>query len=168
MSFLNNLAKGFVRSAVNQVGRDGGKVISNQVYGDAHSTPIRVVSSGQTQNENVDTKNLIEPKEYISVKFFWAIVISGLLPFLGGLIIIYRGFVNFKKKFIKMYRLESQSVYASDKRYKSGRRYAGTRQTKIPVKVEINDNQQRRLKIKSYGYFIIGTASIIIYIFVLK
>ena len=45
MSFLTDLAKGFVRSAVNQVGRDGGKVISNRLYGDRHSTPIRNVSS---------------------------------------------------------------------------------------------------------------------------
>ena len=33
MSFVKNLAKGFVRSAVNQVGRDGGRVISNSIYG---------------------------------------------------------------------------------------------------------------------------------------
>ena len=38
-NFIQNLAKGFIRSAVNQVGRDGGKIISNQIYGDAHSTP---------------------------------------------------------------------------------------------------------------------------------
>jgi hypothetical protein len=40
--FVKQLAKGFVRSAVNQVGRDGGKVISNKVYGDKHSRPVRV------------------------------------------------------------------------------------------------------------------------------
>ena len=44
-SFLGQLGKGFIRSAVNQVGRDGGRVISNQVYGDAHSTPIRGVGA---------------------------------------------------------------------------------------------------------------------------
>lgn len=43
MGFLGDLGKGFVRSAVNQVGRDTGKVISNQIYGNAHSTPIRNV-----------------------------------------------------------------------------------------------------------------------------
>ena len=41
MGFITQLGKGFIRSAVNQVGRDGGKVISNSLYGDAHSTPIR-------------------------------------------------------------------------------------------------------------------------------
>lgn len=48
MSFLNELTKGFIRSAVNQVGRDGGRVISNKIYGDAHATPIRKV--GQSTN----------------------------------------------------------------------------------------------------------------------
>ena len=43
-SFLSDLGKGFIRSAVNQVGRDTGKVISNNVYGDRHATPIRNVS----------------------------------------------------------------------------------------------------------------------------
>lgn len=43
-SFFGQLAKGFIRSAVNQVGRDGGRVVSNQIYGDAHSAPIRGVS----------------------------------------------------------------------------------------------------------------------------
>lgn len=40
MGFLSNLLKGFVRSAVNQVGRDGGKIISNKIYKGTHSTPI--------------------------------------------------------------------------------------------------------------------------------
>ena len=39
-NFIVQLIKGFFRSAVNQVGRDGGKVISNKVYGDKHKTPI--------------------------------------------------------------------------------------------------------------------------------
>ena len=34
-SFINELAKGFIRSAVNQVGRDAGRVVSNNVYGAA-------------------------------------------------------------------------------------------------------------------------------------
>ena len=45
-SFINGLAKGFVRSAVNQVGRDAGRVVSNNIYGDAHSIPHRNVSGG--------------------------------------------------------------------------------------------------------------------------
>lgn len=52
MSFLSNLGKGFIRSAVNQVGRDGGRVISNSVYGDAHATPIRRVGNSFTNNNH--------------------------------------------------------------------------------------------------------------------
>ena len=53
MSFINNLAKGFIRSAVNQVGRDGGKVISNKIYGNSHTTPFHI-----TENNNINSSNL--------------------------------------------------------------------------------------------------------------
>ena len=33
----------FVSSAVRQVGRDGGKVISNKIYGNAHASKIMIV-----------------------------------------------------------------------------------------------------------------------------
>jgi hypothetical protein len=164
MSYLNNLAKGFVRSAVNQVGRDGGKVISNQVYGNAHSTPLRT----NLNHTTIESTDLIEEKEYIYVKFFWAIILSGLIPILGGLIVLYRGYVNFNKKFIKMYKIENQAVYSQDKRFKTGNRYEGTKQIKIPVNIETNEEQKKRAKIKSYGYLIIGMTSIIMYILALK
>ena len=44
----NNLAKTFIRSAVRQVGRDAGKVVSNKAFGDSHSTPIRMVRNADT------------------------------------------------------------------------------------------------------------------------
>lgn len=37
MSFLNSLIKGFVRSAVNQVGRDAGRVVSNRTMKGRHA-----------------------------------------------------------------------------------------------------------------------------------
>lgn len=58
MGFITDLGKGFIRSAVNQVGRDTGKVISNKIYGDSHSTPIRNVAISESgtyfdeENEN--------------------------------------------------------------------------------------------------------------------
>jgi hypothetical protein len=46
MSFLNSLIKGFVRSAVNQVGRDAGRVVSNRTMKGRHAIPhTRVPSS---------------------------------------------------------------------------------------------------------------------------
>ena len=68
MSFVKNLGKGFVRSTVNQVGRDGGKVISNKIYGDRHGTPIRMtggnaptpatepIPGGMTRGELIDVQ----------------------------------------------------------------------------------------------------------------
>ena len=64
-NFTEDLAKGFIRSAVNQVGRDGGKVISNSIYGNAHSTPIRGIGKN-THNQFFDesTNEVISPEEY--------------------------------------------------------------------------------------------------------
>lgn len=44
MSFILQLLKGFIRSGVNQVGRDGGKVISKKLYGTSHSTSIEIMN----------------------------------------------------------------------------------------------------------------------------
>lgn len=42
----------FLKSAINQVGRDLGKVLSNQLFNDSHSTPLRMVGkSASSQNK---------------------------------------------------------------------------------------------------------------------
>tara|TARA_R110000823_G_scaffold314507_2_gene443830 strand:- start:365 stop:874 length:510 start_codon:yes stop_codon:yes gene_type:complete len=161
MSFINNLAKGFVRSAVNQVGRDGGKVISNKVYGNSHSTPINIAGSN-----NINTSdNLIEKKEYVYIKFFWAILLSALIPLIGSIIVIYRGYVNIKKNTISMYKIEKQPVYSIDRRHTTGKRLDGYREIKIPYYMEIDEKQKAKNKFKSIGYFVIGFSILIIYIF---
>lgn len=160
MSFINNLAKGFVRSAVNQVGRDGGKVISNKVYGSSHSTPINI-----TENNNINvSENLIEEKEYVFIKFLWAILLSALIPLIGSLIVIYRGYVNIKKNNIKMYKIEKQPLYSIDRRYTTGKRLDGYKEIKVPVYIEIDEKQKAKNKFKSIGYFTIGFLILIIYI----
>ena len=40
-----SLLEKFISSAVRQVGKDTGKVISNGLYGDAHATPVRHIKS---------------------------------------------------------------------------------------------------------------------------
>ena len=49
-SFGMQLAEGFVRSTVNQVGRQTGNVIANNIYGNAHSTPFKIITEA---NKNV-------------------------------------------------------------------------------------------------------------------
>ncbi|UJP63681.1 hypothetical protein [Mongoliitalea daihaiensis] len=82
-SFLNKLFKGFIRSAVNQVGRDGGRVVSNKVYKDNHSIPIRNVNNNQeiwdiqnptiskidSDSSNDDNIHLINRNQLISKGF---------------------------------------------------------------------------------------------------
>lgn len=46
-----SLGEAFLRAMVRQVGRDTGKVVSNQAFGDAHSTPIRMVRSADTSQQ---------------------------------------------------------------------------------------------------------------------
>lgn len=160
MSFINNLAKGFVRSAVNQVGRDGGKVISNRVYGNSHSTPINITGN----NNSINSDNLIEEKEYVYIKFLWAILLSALIPLIGSLIVIYRGYVNIKKNKISMYKIERQPVYSIDRRHTTGKRLDGFKEVKVPVYLEIDEKQKSKNKLKGIGYFAIGFSILIIYI----
>ena len=46
----------FLSSMIRQVGKDTGKVISNTLYGDAHSTPVRHIRSEQPK------PTLLKPK----------------------------------------------------------------------------------------------------------
>ncbi len=50
----------FLKSAVNQVGRDMGKVISNQIFNSSHSTPYRNVLSHNTYRKPRTTSSLTD------------------------------------------------------------------------------------------------------------
>lgn len=64
MGLLSQLGMDFVRSAVRQVGRDGGKIISNKIYGDAHSTPVRNVGEEQACNVSSDIQDASKMIEF--------------------------------------------------------------------------------------------------------
>ena len=131
MGLIEELGKSFIRSAVNQIGRDAGKVVSNQVYGDAHSTPHRVVGNKKIiDNEYIDTiaKSEFTEKEEPHSTFGMVvrIVLASMFTFLGGILLIVYGR---KKKsnasLTAVYKYESVPTYEEDRRYKSGKRYAG-------------------------------------------
>lgn len=92
MSFITNLAKGFVRSTVNQVGRDTGKIISNKIYGDAHATPIKGVKCEKGiyygESDNILTEqeftHIIRTQGY-KKKYFNTNLIAKLWEFFLGL-----------------------------------------------------------------------------------
>jgi hypothetical protein len=162
MSFLGSLAKGFIRSAVNQVGRDGGKVISNNVYGNSHSTPIN--SFGNIPQENIEeNSNLFKEKEYPLVKIIYAIIISVFLPVIGSFIVLYRAFVNLKATQMTMYKLQNQEVYSSDRRFTNGQRYEGSKTVKIPIKIDITEQEKKVKSFKGISYLIVAVGVLIMY-----
>ena len=157
MTFIGSLAKGFIRSAVNQAGRDYGRSLNNRVYIDSRVTSSNLISN-TTQNTG-----LKEEREYIYVKLFWAIVLSLVLPLLGSLIVIYRGYVNYTKNYKTMYRMEQQTVYSRDRRFRNGLRPEGYRDVKVTEKVAIDEQKKGKNRYKAIGYFIIGGVIFMIY-----
>lgn len=147
MSFIENLAKGFVRSTVNQVGRDSGKVISNNIYGDAHSTPYRRVDGAASLqleeepiNERIEKIYREIPKSGVFKKCVYAFLaymacsfsamlftVFPLLCVIPPAIFAYVGYYRSHREEYKVNLVEYVAVptYVSDRRYKDGRRYAG-------------------------------------------
>ena len=170
-SFINGLAKGFVRSAVNQVGRDAGRVVSNQLYGDAHSTPHRNVSAGGTGRVSsvgqVEDEGIQPIVPSVCVAWIWGFV-GFLFSIIGGVILLIVGYRKLKRKYTAYgWQYESRAVYVADGRYKRGERYDGHQLSRRRVEVEADEYIiARNEKIaKIYLYF--GFAAVLGYILVM-
>lgn len=155
MNFLSQLAKGFVRSTVNQVGRDTGRVISNQIYGNAHSTPIKGVTctdgifydeSNNTQiSENEFSSRL--RMEGLKIQYFVTHPLIKTFIFLMGIFAtamikelsnIYYALIPsvllvvigickamVARHQMTVYYTKPTPTYTKDRRYSTGRRYTG-------------------------------------------
>ena len=172
MSFLNSLFKGFIRSAVNQVGRDGGKVISNQLYGNAHATPVRV-SQNQSQTIHFEsTSDYIEPinadnipynfcsmaaKDKLIPKAIAYLLLCVFIPFIGSLYTFLRG-----REYSEIYGKEIAAISKADRRYSSGVRVEGYRErTVITGYAPADSAHLRYFKTKGNIYKVISIAVII-------
>lgn len=170
-SFINELAKGFVRSAVNQVGRDAGRVVSNNVYGDAHSIPHRNVSTGGagriTGVGKVEDEGIQPIVPSVGAAWFWGFF--GLVfSIIGGVVLLIVGYRKLKNKHTAYgWQYESRAVYVADGRYKRGERYDGHQLTMRKVEIEADDYTiARNEKIaKIYLYF--GFTAVLGYILVM-
>lgn len=174
MSFLSDLTKGFIRSAVNQVGRDGGKVISNRLYGDKHATPIRNVSIqdgiyyDDTTSEPISPEELRSKIEIERFKKSYSISNMGILLKTWGYILgiicsailyaiysyliilpflIFISFIilKYKQRSISVYKYQDVGIYQEDRRYKSGRRLAGYKRQKVSFLVPATEREQRTI-----------------------
>lgn len=140
MGFAKNLGKGFVRSAVNQVGRDYGRTISNDVFGDRHAIPHRSVNNyGQpvyiqqpTQTQNELPPTLPEGGYFdVTPKFVLWIFGSLFIPFFVGIAAFFVGLFNYYNKDVVDYvYYVDEPTFVPDGRYRGGVRYNGD----IPVK----------------------------------
>lgn len=123
-NLFSQLGKDFVRSAVKQVGRDGGKVISNHVYGDGHSTPVRGAGDSADYRQiesgkivNLEERSKAESAGYVRGKLHnwgtgWRIVLfcmtfpfamaGSLFRILFAAILIIRAIYKFKKRSVTL------------------------------------------------------------------
>lgn len=179
MSFLNNLLKGFIRSAVNQVGRDGGKVISNQVYGDKHATPVRM--SGRNKNESVEPRILKDQTqtapnksredllnsgyqeavfEHSFISNFFLLIGSFIIPFIGSFYWLIVAVKNFNKKTTLFYGYKKRAIRKADKRYTTGSRIEGFKNVKV-----FSECSPKATKSERTIYIVKGVISLLIFIF---
>ena len=143
MSFLPSLLKSFLRSALNQAGRDGGRVISNRVYGDQHSIPVRSASNGGAGQGDIvppaisgDRADLIRygyVPEMLELGVFSYIALAigaMIIPVLGPFYWVYAGLKNLFKAKTRFYAFAQEPVFVRDRRYQTGQRQDGS----VPVK----------------------------------
>lgn len=156
MSYFNKLAKGFIRSAVNQVGRDGGRVVSNKVYKGKHSKPIYYhdpnvqqssFQSGEVLSEANDLSEIdwnVQPnliKSHPLVTFLKGYFIH-IVPIFGFFIAIYKIFSSLNKRNATIYAVVENQI--PDKRYKTGYRVDGN------ILVETNNRRELIPEEKKY------------------
>lgn len=143
MSFVKNLAKGFVRSAVNQVGRDGGRVISNSIYGGRNYVPVsNVAQQGAPQYAPQMAEGaVIKNKPLSTGKIVLFVFLSFCLFPVGSIGVAIYGLVSYFDKNAKLEWDEVVPQYAQDRRYRTNRRYIGDavvkHKTKVPASPEV-------------------------------
>lgn len=164
-SFGTQLFQGFVRSAVNQVGRDGGKVISNRVYGNSHSSPIRGISNHQkVEIEGRVISEDFSAEPWFSSKWYFYLLYPISLTFFFWLLwplAIIRGVELITRKYTEVKVPFNEPVYVSDRRFSDGKRFVGNQTRYQTYKVESPPEHIRKHRIK--GIFFL-TLSVIMMI----
>lgn len=147
MGFFENLGKGLIRSAVNQVGRDGGRVVSNQLYGDAHSTPHRIVNNNAKPVIDGDDYVAQYAKEQTMTGIILRIIVAFVFNVFGAAVLLVYGLKKKSKSaFSTVYRYEQMPIYVKDGRYRGGVRYTGDMTVKKKYYSEADENTAERNK----------------------
>lgn len=170
-TFAKRLVKGFVASAVNQVGRDGGRVISNQLYAGNNYTPISNTnnvapnygSNNMSQN-HIPSDAMIKTKHFSTGKMFWLVIASLLFQPIGSICVLIYGILLSIDKSAKVEWYTSERQFVQDRRYKTGVRPNGSITIKNTAKIqatpELLDVKKRNAKIA----MIIGSIGLSLFI----
>lgn len=170
MGFGKDLAKGLVRSAVNQVGRDAGKVVSNQLYGDAHSVPHRSVGgSGSGQPEFIGTNEhevrieRCEPTS--STRLFFYVFVAFLFNFIGAVALLVSGYSRWHTRHsVNGWRVYSVPTYARDRRYRNGVRYEGDILRRERIMLDTDEWELERNTTVARTYLFCGAAILLFFV----
>lgn len=178
MSFVGNLAKGFIRSAVNQVGRDGGRVVSNKLYGDSHAMPIRGTGTETTRCYEIEEghekehllKNGYKPAYHIVGNFaflFYGIILTFFTAGLFGIVPLIRGIHKYSSGKVTYTKKSLVPVYVSDRRYKSGGRFEGVTESEQEIKIDASGEDLKKLRKAAMRDIVFGALGCIIFVFAL-
>lgn len=176
-NFIKDLGKGFVRSAVNQVGRDYGKTISNQIFGDAHATPIRMIKADKSTvlsrvgQPNANNEIQYHKQDIINWQDIACLIVSPLLPVVGTVVygiftLIY--LFSSKTRFIAY---TNAPQYVSDRRCKNGYRLesAGTHKELIEIpNIYVDKKTIAKGKIRAGVWLLATIISTIVTVYLLK
>ena len=153
----------FISSAVRQVGRDGGKVISNKIYGNAHASKLMIVRDNMSFSSSNEVYSysdqgfkegdfIIEGTKYYNVQP-WFLVFTPiyLIPVIGtipALIFAYQTFIS------KHYSISTPLIWKTVQ-IKDGRKKEGYREMNL-LTPDILNQEVKKLEIpkinKSIGY----------------
>lgn len=167
------LGRNFLNAVVTQVGRDTGRVISNSVYGDAHSIPIRRIG---TTNRFTDVQHreiseqearVILDKEDFKQKelksnltiAIWFILSFALIGF-GPIIHFGNGISKLMRKTTTYRKTVSKPYYTQDRRYRTGQRLAGYTPETIKIKMPVTESERKKLKDRGVIQIILGCAQL--------
>ncbi len=161
-----NLFRSFIRSAVNQVGRDGGKVISNSLYGDRHSTPIRRVGGyDKSASPAAGSNGKAVVRQNVEVSnwgLFWYLVLGFLFAGFGSVLLIYNGLKRLLRKNITLKRMVSKDIYIPDENSASGKRFAGHQEYIEKENVPSTEYELRTDRRIGLIYYVAGIAFLVI------
>ncbi len=171
-NFAKQLAKGFIRSAVNQVGRDGGRVLSNNIYKGENYIPVsNVTSQGSPVLTPIGNPYQDIPEDAISTTKPFTVgkmLFLGFLSFIfipiGPIGVFIYGLLLMVDRSDKVIWYTTAPSYVRDRRFRTGVRYVGDATSQHSAKVmaspEIVNIKKRNGKIA----MILGALGIILLI----